>query len=73
MELCILAECYQAEVAVSDVQTGRIDVYGQGCGYAQRVYLLFTGIHFDAVFFDHVSLSCSGNLILFCLWKETIK
>jgi len=57
VELCILAECYQAEVAVSDVQTGRIDVYGQGCGYTQRVYLLFTGIHFDAVSFEHVSLA----------------
>jgi hypothetical protein len=57
VELCILAERYQAEVAVADVQTGRIDVYGQGCGYAHRVYLIFTGIHFDAVGFDHVSCS----------------
>ena len=52
VELCILAEHFQAEVAVTDVQTGRADVFGQGRGHAWRVYMIFTGIHFDAIGFD---------------------
>lgn len=49
VELCILADHYRAEISVTDVQSGRADVYGQGSGYAERAYLVFTGIHFDAV------------------------
>jgi len=29
-------------------------VYGTGCGFAHRAFLIFTGIHFDAVGFDKV-------------------
>ena len=49
VELCILAEAYATEIAVTDIQSGRIDVYGSGAGFQRRCYLVFTGIHFDAV------------------------
>ena len=48
VELAIFAEKYAVEISVTDVQTGRADVYGSGAGHARRVYMIFTGIHFDA-------------------------
>jgi len=48
VELAIFAEKYGVEISVTDVQTGRADVYGSGAGHARRVYMIFTGIHFDA-------------------------
>jgi len=54
VELNILCSIVRVELAAVDIQSGRIDIYGQGSGYATRVYLLFSGIHFDAVVFgDH--------------------
>ena len=47
VELAIFAEKYAVEISVTDVQTGRADVYGSGAGHARRVYMIFTGIHFD--------------------------
>jgi len=49
VELAILSEHYRCELAVTEVQSGRMDVYGQHKRYPNRVYLLFSGIHFDAV------------------------
>ena len=49
VELAIFAERFQTEISVTDIQSGRADVYGHGAGFAQRVYMLFSGIHFDAV------------------------
>mmetsp|Transcript_86308 Transcript_86308/g.252524 ORF Transcript_86308/g.252524 Transcript_86308/m.252524 type:complete len:371 (+) Transcript_86308:62-1174(+) len=51
VELAILSSAYKAEVAVLEVQSGRCDVYGEGSAYSRRVYLLHSGIHFDAVSF----------------------
>eukprot|EP00442_Polarella_glacialis_P037458 CAMPEP_0115111412 /NCGR_PEP_ID=MMETSP0227-20121206/40013_1 /TAXON_ID=89957 /ORGANISM="Polarella glacialis, Strain CCMP 1383" /LENGTH=375 /DNA_ID=CAMNT_0002510751 /DNA_START=95 /DNA_END=1222 /DNA_ORIENTATION=+ len=51
VELAIFASAYRSEIAVVEVQSGRCDVYGEGCGYGRRVYLLYSGIHFDAVTF----------------------
>jgi len=51
VELAIFASAYRAEIAVIETQGGRCDVYGEGSGYQRRVYLLHSGIHFDAVTF----------------------
>lgn len=51
VELAIFSAAYGAEIAVVQVQNGRADVYGEGAGYRRRVYLLHSGIHFDAVVF----------------------
>ena len=51
VELNILCSIVRVELAAVDIQSGRMDIYGQGSGYATRVYLLFSGIHFDAVVF----------------------
>jgi len=49
VELAIFAESHQTELSVTDIQSGRADVYGQGQGFARRGFMLFSGIHFDAV------------------------
>ena len=48
VELCILSEHYRCEISVTDIQTGRVDIYGEGL-FPRRVYLAFSGIHFDAI------------------------
>uniref|UniRef100_A0A7S4QE89 Ubiquitin thioesterase OTU n=1 Tax=Alexandrium monilatum TaxID=311494 RepID=A0A7S4QE89_9DINO len=51
VELNIFSSLYRAEIAVIEIQSGRCDVYGEGSGFQRRVYLLHSGIHFDAVTF----------------------
>ena len=49
LELAILSEHYKTELAAFDVQSQRVDIYGQGRGYTQRAFLLYDGIHYDAM------------------------
>ncbi|CAK8698327.1 unnamed protein product [Clavelina lepadiformis] len=52
IELSILSEIYQIEIAAVDIQTLRVDNYGQDCDYKTRVFLLYDGIHYDPMFLD---------------------
>eukprot|EP00891_Asterochloris_glomerata_P008252 jgi/Astpho2/8252/e_gw1.00122.132.1_t len=52
IELSILARHYQREIAAHDIQTKRVDVYGQDAGYSERCMVIYDGLHYDA-------LSCS--------------
>eukprot|EP00899_Mesostigma_viride_P002098 jgi/Mesvir1/1188/Mv17682-RA.2 len=49
IELAILSEHYGREIAAYDVVTCRCDLYGQGSGYRERVFLMYDGIHYDAL------------------------
>lgn len=49
IELAILCEYYGREIAAHDIQTTRCDLYGQGKGYAERVMLIYDGLHYDAL------------------------
>lgn len=49
IEIAILSKYFQSEIAVCDIQTGRMDVFGQEEKYIQRGYLLYDGIHYDAL------------------------
>jgi len=49
IELSILSFVYCTEIVSLDVQTGRMDVYGQGEGYVTRVFVVYTGRHYDAM------------------------
>lgn len=48
IELSIFSEIYGVEIASLDVQTGRMDLFGEGHGFPNRVYLQYTGIHYEA-------------------------
>eukprot|EP01121_Diplochlamys_sp_Union-15-3_P015405 TRINITY_DN5083_c0_g1_i1.p1 TRINITY_DN5083_c0_g1~~TRINITY_DN5083_c0_g1_i1.p1 ORF type:complete len:363 (-),score=78.90 TRINITY_DN5083_c0_g1_i1:40-1098(-) len=52
VELSIFAKYYQTEIAAFDVTTSRLNCFGEGNNYKQRVYLLYDGIHYDALAFS---------------------
>ncbi|XP_020620581.1 ubiquitin thioesterase OTU1-like isoform X3 [Orbicella faveolata] len=47
IELSILSKHYQTEIAVVDIESGRVDRFGEGSGYSSCVYLIYDGIHYD--------------------------
>eukprot|EP00189_Rhodosorus_marinus_P007293 CAMPEP_0184752292 /NCGR_PEP_ID=MMETSP0315-20130426/43502_1 /TAXON_ID=101924 /ORGANISM="Rhodosorus marinus, Strain UTEX LB 2760" /LENGTH=322 /DNA_ID=CAMNT_0027231613 /DNA_START=84 /DNA_END=1052 /DNA_ORIENTATION=+ len=49
IELSILADHFKTEIAAIDVKTTRMDCYGEGKNYELRGYLLYDGIHYDAL------------------------
>lgn len=40
---------YQKEIAAYDIQTKRVDIYGQEDGYTERAFILYDGLHYDAL------------------------
>lgn len=49
IELSIFSRLYNTEIAAIDIQNLRVDIYGEGSNYKQRVYLIYDGIHYDAL------------------------
>lgn len=50
IELAVFSNFFAIEFASIDVASGgRMDVFGESNGYSQRAYLLYTGIHYDAL------------------------
>lgn len=47
IEVSVLSRHFRLEIAVVDVQTTRIDRFGEDEGHAQRILLLYDGIHYD--------------------------
>jgi hypothetical protein len=48
IELAILSEYYAVEIAAIQIETAKLYVYGEG-KYKERVYLVYTGIHYDVL------------------------
>ena len=49
IELSILSKHFGVEIAAVDIETTNVYIYGQEHGSAQRVYVLYDGIHYDAL------------------------
>lgn len=49
IELYIFSRQFKKEIAAFDVQTKRVDVYGEGGGYGERVMVVYDGLHYDAL------------------------
>eukprot|EP00883_Tetradesmus_obliquus_P014352 jgi/Sobl393_1/7395/SZX61668.1 len=49
IELAILSAHYGREIAAFDIRTKRCDRYGESEGYAERVLLIYDGLHYDAM------------------------
>ncbi|KAL5503137.1 hypothetical protein EMCRGX_G010043 [Ephydatia muelleri] len=47
IELSIFSEHFKVEIAVVDIQSQRIDLFGQNGGYENRILLIYDGIHYD--------------------------
>lgn len=52
IELSILSKFYGLEIAVIDSINAIINRFGEDCHYAQRVFLVFDGIHYDPVYLE---------------------
>lgn len=49
IELIILSFMYQTEIVALDLQSSRMEIVGEGKGYSTRVFLVYTGNHYDAI------------------------
>jgi ubiquitin thioesterase OTU1 len=49
IEMNVLSQCLKTEIAAVDIQSGNLYVYGSDCGYRNRGYLLYDGIHYDVI------------------------
>ena len=49
IELSILAAHYGIEIWAADIQTCRVDRYGEGSGFSERCWLMYDGLHYDAL------------------------
>ncbi|GAA6061841.1 hypothetical protein JCM10212_000758 [Sporobolomyces blumeae] len=52
IELAILSKHHETELWSVDVQTGRIDKFGEGAGFDQVGIVVYSGIHYDALSFS---------------------
>ncbi|GAA6042750.1 hypothetical protein JCM8097_007456 [Rhodosporidiobolus ruineniae] len=52
IELSILAAHFQSEIWSIDVQTGRVDRFGEGQGFETFALIVYSGIHYDALTFS---------------------
>jgi len=52
IEIMILSKYYKIEICVVDIQTCRIDRFGEDYNYPSRVFIIYDGIHFDPLFMD---------------------
>lgn len=49
IELDILSSAFSVRIDAADVETRVVYRYGEASGYAERVLLLYSGLHYDAV------------------------
>eukprot|EP00455_Lapot_gusevi_P000174 TRINITY_DN10072_c0_g1_i1.p1 TRINITY_DN10072_c0_g1~~TRINITY_DN10072_c0_g1_i1.p1 ORF type:complete len:134 (+),score=6.90 TRINITY_DN10072_c0_g1_i1:212-613(+) len=49
IELSILSEYYATEICAIDIKTLHMYSYGEDKGYSKRVFVLYDGIHYDAL------------------------
>ena len=45
---------FQLEICSVDIQTQRIDIFGQAQEYPQRILVLYSGIHYDVIAFTPI-------------------
>lgn len=47
IEFKIFSDMYKIEIASIDVQTNRVNIYGEDNGFKRRIYLVYNGVHYD--------------------------
>jgi len=52
IEVAILSEHYKLEIDVVDIQTVRIDKFGEDKHYDNRILLLYDGVHYDPLMLE---------------------
>lgn len=49
IELAILSEHFGVAIHAADIQTCRVDRYGEDRGHEERILLMYDGLHYDAI------------------------
>lgn len=52
IELALLSSHFETEIVSFDYAYLRQDVFGQGSGYKKRIFVIYTGNHYDAMVWD---------------------
>jgi ubiquitin thioesterase OTU1 len=47
IEIKIFSDILKTQIASLDIQSGRVDIFGETENYTQRIYVLYNGIHYD--------------------------
>lgn len=50
VELAVFAQLLRAELAAVEIRSGKVYIFGEGCGHARRAYLIYDGLHYDALY-----------------------
>lgn len=66
IELSILSEMFQIEIAAIDIQSLRADQFGQDQHYKTRIFLLYDGAHYDPIYLDPGDSSLPMETIFAC-------
>lgn len=61
VELSILAKKLRVEICALDASSALMHCYGQSAGFAARIYILFDGIHYDALALNPVKDGPTGT------------
>ncbi|GJQ09232.1 hypothetical protein GpartN1_g1023.t1 [Galdieria partita] len=70
IELSILSKYFRTEISVFDIQTLRMDRYGEADNYEERVFLLYDGIHYDPLARAYTGASREYDVTIFKIWDE---
>jgi ubiquitin thioesterase OTU1 len=63
IEVMILSKHFKCEICVVDIRTARIDRFGEDCAYANRVFVIYDGIHFDPLYMQPFGQDPSNKTI----------
>ena len=66
IEIFLFTEILKIEIAIVDVQTNRIDLFGEDKNYSNRIFILYNGVHYDplVINFDE-SADSDSDLTIF--------
>ena len=64
IELKIFSDMFQVQIASIDVQSNRVDIFGEDKRYPQRIYVVYNGVHYDPLVFAN-SESSKDDITIF--------
>jgi ubiquitin thioesterase OTU1 len=54
IELKIFSDILETQIASIDIQSGRIDIFGETKDFTKRIYVLYNGIHYDPLVMNSI-------------------
>ena len=54
IELKIFSDILETQIASIDIQTGRVDIFGETENFTKRIYILYNGIHYDPLVMNYL-------------------